>query len=235
MPYMRRPLTLSVDPGAEMDEENRWMVERKPVTLIISKNVWKDVSAEWECRLVAAFDVTAKMDSTSTNKNDRNMQGRWNVGNTMWEAFQMVWKVTIEGGNYWIWMSMQVTFLSFSLVIIPSPEVWKERQFTKDYVADQRRLILCGLMFGHMQKNGNSMWLVQWVPLWMNDDNYEEEGRYPALYADWRGETQNESAAPDIPFHDAHLNNARWGYDDLSRCAWISQGVYAAGLIRIAV
>ena len=41
------PLTLYVDPGAEMDEEIRWIVERKPRDIdYIKERYGKDVSAD---------------------------------------------------------------------------------------------------------------------------------------------------------------------------------------------
>ena len=66
------PLTL-VYPGAEMDEEIRWIVERKPRDIdYIKERYGKDVSAEKCC---GSFDVR-KMDSTRQVKTTEHGNGR---------------------------------------------------------------------------------------------------------------------------------------------------------------
>ena len=69
------PLTLYVDPGAEMDEEIRWIVERKPRDIdYIKERYGKDVSADENVGFVVAFDVTPQNGFNSTSKNDRTWQ-----------------------------------------------------------------------------------------------------------------------------------------------------------------
>ena len=68
------PLTLYVYPGAEMDEEIRWIVERKPRDIdYIKERYGKDVSADENVGFVA-FDVTPQNGFNSTSKNDRTWQ-----------------------------------------------------------------------------------------------------------------------------------------------------------------
>lgn len=69
------PLTLYVHPGAEMDEEIRWIVERKPRDIdYIKERYGKDVSADENVGFVVAFDVTPQNGFNSTSKNDRTWQ-----------------------------------------------------------------------------------------------------------------------------------------------------------------
>ena len=69
------PLTLYVDPGAEMDEEIRWIVERKPRDIdYIKERYGKDVSADENVGFAVAFDVTPQNGFNSTSKNDRTWQ-----------------------------------------------------------------------------------------------------------------------------------------------------------------
>ena len=62
------------DPGAEMDEEIRWIVERKPRDIdYIKERYGKDVSADENVGFVVA-DVTPQNGFNSTSKNDRTWQ-----------------------------------------------------------------------------------------------------------------------------------------------------------------
>ena len=70
------PLTL-YDPGAEMDEEIRWIVERKPRDIdYIKERYGKDVSADENVGFVVAFDVTPQNGFNSTSKTTEHGNGR---------------------------------------------------------------------------------------------------------------------------------------------------------------
>ena len=58
-----------------MDEEIRWIVERKPRDIdYIKERYGKDVSADENVGFVVAFDVTPQNGFNSTSKNDRTWQ-----------------------------------------------------------------------------------------------------------------------------------------------------------------
>ena len=76
MPYCD-PLTLYVDPGAEMDEEIRWIVERKPRDIdYIKERYGKDVSADENVGFAAPLMSHRKMDSTRQVKTTEHGNGR---------------------------------------------------------------------------------------------------------------------------------------------------------------
>ena len=70
------PLTVYIDPAAEMDEEIRWIVERKPRDIdYIKERYGKDVAADENVGFAAAFDVTPQNGFNSTSKTPQHGNG----------------------------------------------------------------------------------------------------------------------------------------------------------------
>ncbi|MGQ0452625.1 hypothetical protein ACT4UM_06435, partial [Bacillus sp. SS-TM] len=172
------PLTLYVDPGAEMDEEIRWIVERKPRDIdYIKERYGKDVSADENVGFAAAFDVTPQNGFNSTSKKRPNMA----MVDEMWVKpcgkHPNGLKVTIADGQL-LDMDEHAGDIPFFLFgDIPIPGSVKGEAFIKDMLPIQREINIMRSMFAtHARKMGNSMWLVPMGSAVDEDEITNEEG-----------------------------------------------------------
>ncbi|WP_406622092.1 hypothetical protein V6946_18700 [Bacillus sp. PPSBB_2] len=226
------PLTVYIDPAAEMDEEIRWIVERKPRDIdYIKERYGKDVSADENVGFAAAFDVTPQNGFNSTSKKRPNMA----MVDEMWVKpcgkHPNGLKVTIAGGQLLDIDENAGDIPFFIFGDIPIPGSVKAEAFIKDMLPIQREINIMRSMFAtHARKMGNSMWLVPMGSSVDEDEITNEEGGI-VHYTPIEGARPERVGAPDIPsFYDRILNNHDADIDDLSGAREISQGRLPSGL-----
>ncbi|AFU12940.1 Phage protein [Bacillus thuringiensis MC28] len=226
------PLTVYIDPAAEMDEEIRWIVERKPRDIdYIKERYGKDVAADENVGFAATFDVTPQNGCNSTSKKRPNMA----MVDEMWikpcGTHPNGLKVTIAGGQLLDMDDNAGDIPFFIFGDIPIPGSVKAEAFIKDMLPIQREINIIRSMFAtHARKMGNSMWLVPMGSSVDEDEITNEEGGI-LHYTPIEGARPERVPPPDIPsFYDRILNNHDADIDDLSGAREISQGRLPAGL-----
>lgn len=226
------PITLYIDPAAEVEEEIRWLVERKPRDVdYIKERYGKEVSADESVGLISAFDITPQNGFNSTSRKRPNMA----MVDEMWVKpcgqYPNGLKVTIAGGQLLDIDENAGEIPFFVFGDIPIPGSVKSEAFIKDMLPIQREInIIRSMLATHARKMGNSMWLVPSGSMLDEDEVSNEEGGI-LHYNPVNGAKPERIGAPDIPsFYDRLLANSDADIDDLSGARELSQGRLPTGL-----